>query len=164
VGRGTTLESLAPETCEQLMGWLTTLPHGRPLVTTTEAPHYRRVVLERTGRRGGHGAGIRDGNGIMFISHTGDVSPSGFLPLSAGNVRNGSALAIYRESDLFRRLRVADNLMGRCGACELRWECGGSRARAYAACGDPLGEDPLCVRSSGAAGSPAAAGSPYTAR
>jgi AdoMet-dependent heme synthase len=148
VGRGTTLASPSPAACEELMGWLATLPRGRPLVTTTEAPHYRRVVFERTGRRGGHGAGIRDGNGIMFISHTGEVSPSGFLPLSAGNVRHASPLAIYRESDLFRRLRNADILGGRCGACEFRWECGGSRARAYAASGDPLGEDPLCLRSS----------------
>jgi radical SAM protein with 4Fe4S-binding SPASM domain len=146
VGRGTTLQSISPEACEQLMTWLTRLPRGRPLVTTTEAPHYRRVLFQHTGRRGGHGAGIRDGNGIMFISHTGEVYPSGFLPLVAGNVRTEHALTIYRESELFRRLRQADGFAGRCGSCEFNWECGGSRARAFAASGDPLGEDPLCLQ------------------
>jgi len=145
VGRGTVLESISPQACEQLMTWLAGLPRGQPLVTTTEAPHYRRVVYERTGRRGGHGAGIRDGNGIMFVSHTGDVFPSGFLPLAAGNVRKEHALAIYRHSELFRRLRQADHFAGRCGTCAFSWECGGSRARAFAASGDPCGEDPLCL-------------------
>jgi radical SAM protein with 4Fe4S-binding SPASM domain len=145
VGRGTALESISAEACEELMTWLAGLPRGKPLVTTTEAPHYRRVIYERTGRRGGHGAGIRDGNGIMFISHTGDVYPSGFLPLVAGNVRTEHPLTIYRESALFRRLREADRFHGRCGTCAFSWECGGSRARAFAASGDPLGEDPLCL-------------------
>jgi radical SAM protein with 4Fe4S-binding SPASM domain len=145
VGRGTVLDPISPEACEELMTWLAGLPRKNPLVTTTEAPHYRRVLYERTGRRGGHGAGIRDGNGIMFISHTGDVYPSGFLPLVAGNVRTGNVLDIYRDSDLFRRLREADHFAGRCGTCEFSWECGGSRARAYAATGDPFGEDPLCL-------------------
>lgn len=145
VGRGTGLDPIAPQACEDLMAWLARLPRGKPLVTTTEAPHYRRVMYERTGRRGGHGAGIRDGNGIMFISHTGDVYPSGFLPLAAGNVRTGHPLTIYRESALFRSLREADRFHGRCGTCAFNWECGGSRARAFAASGDPLGEDPLCL-------------------
>jgi MoaA/NifB/PqqE/SkfB family radical SAM enzyme len=145
VGRGTGLDPISPQACEELMTWLAGLPRGKPLVTTTEAPHYRRVMYERTGRRGGHGAGIRDGNGIMFISHTGDVCPSGFLPLAAGNVRTEHPLAIYRESALFVRLREADRFHGRCGACAFNWECGGSRARAFAASGDPLGEDPLCL-------------------
>ena len=146
VGRGTALQSISPDACEQLMTWLAGLPRGRPLVTTTEAPHYRRVLFQATGRRGGHGAGIRDGNGIMFISHTGDVYPSGFLPLVAGNVRTEHPLAIYRDSELFRRLRQADGFGGRCGICEFNWECGGSRARAFAASGDPFGGDPLCLQ------------------
>ena len=149
VGRGTVLQPISPRACEELMAWLAGLPRGRPLVTTTEAPHYRRVVFERTGRRGGHGAGIRDGNGIMFVSHTGDVYPSGFLPLAAGNVRTEHPLTIYRESELFRRLREADGFGGRCGSCAFTWECGGSRARAFAASGDPLGEDPLCLYAAG---------------
>jgi MoaA/NifB/PqqE/SkfB family radical SAM enzyme len=145
VGRGTGLDPISPQACEELMAWLAGLPRGNPLVTTTEAPHYRRVMYERTGRRGGHGAGIRDGNGIMFISHTGDVYPSGFLPLAAGNVRTEHPLTIYRESALFCRLREADRFHGRCGTCAFNWECGGSRARAFAASGDPVGEDPLCL-------------------
>jgi MoaA/NifB/PqqE/SkfB family radical SAM enzyme len=148
VGRGTMLEPITAAETEHLMGWLAGLgPH--PVVTTTEAPHFRRVLLQRwaggAGGAGGHGAGIRDGNGILFISHTGEVNPSGFLPLAAGNVRTDDVVMIYRESDLFRTLRRADLLAGRCGRCEFHWQCGGSRARAYAAGGDAFGEDPLCA-------------------
>jgi len=120
--------------------------------TTTEAPHFRRVALARARREGerppraaGHAAGIRDGNGIMFISHTGEVHPSGFLPLSAGNVRTADPLALYRDSGLFRALRRPELFGGRCGRCEYHHVCGGSRARAWAATGDPLAEDPLCL-------------------
>ncbi len=146
VGRGTVLEPISSQQCDELMQGLAELAaqqDGGPVVTTTEAPHFRRVMLER--RRGpGRGAGIRDGNGIMFISHTGEVHPSGFLPLSAGNVRTQDPVVIYRESHLFRTLRRPDTFGGRCGCCEYHWQCGGSRARAYAASGDPFGEDPLC--------------------
>jgi MoaA/NifB/PqqE/SkfB family radical SAM enzyme len=92
----------------------------------------------------GHGAGIRDGNGIMFISHTGEVHPSGFLPLSAGDARTTDPVSLYRDSGLFRTLRRPDLLAGRCGRCEYAEPCGGSRARAFAATGDPMAEDPLC--------------------
>jgi radical SAM protein with 4Fe4S-binding SPASM domain len=81
----------------------------------------------------------------MFISNVGEVSPSGFLPLSAGNAKLENPLRIYRESALFRSLRDVDHFEGRCGRCEFRMICGGSRARAYAATGDPLAEDSLCV-------------------
>jgi MoaA/NifB/PqqE/SkfB family radical SAM enzyme len=154
VGRGAVLQPISPESCEALMTWVAGLPRVRPHVTTTEAPHYRRVLFEVEKRRGGHGAGIRDGNGIMFISHTGEVYPSGFLPLVAGNVRTTPPLDIYRESTLFRQLREVDGFGGRCGTCAFRWECGGSRARAYAASGDPLGEDPLCLYAQGEDGLP----------
>ncbi len=87
---------------------------------------------------------VGDGRGVVFVSHTGDVSPSGFLPLVVGNVRESPLTTIYRESRLFRELRDADRLRGRCGRCEYRSVCGGSRARAYASSGDPLGEDPSC--------------------
>jgi radical SAM protein with 4Fe4S-binding SPASM domain len=80
----------------------------------------------------------------MFVSHTGDVQPSGFLPLVGGNVRTASPVEVYREAPLFRTLRDPDRFHGRCGRCEFREVCGGSRARAYAESGDPLGEDPLC--------------------
>jgi AdoMet-dependent heme synthase len=154
VGRGFVLRQISPESSERLLDWLADMVTADGLtITTTEAPHFRRVTLQRRRNQSGapattrvapHGAGIRDGNGVMFISHTGDVYPSGFLPLSAGNVRAADPLATYREAVIFRSLRNADLLGGRCGACEYRWLCGGSRARAFAAGGDPLAEDPLC--------------------
>jgi radical SAM protein with 4Fe4S-binding SPASM domain len=80
----------------------------------------------------------------MFISHTGEVYPSGFLPLSAGTVRREDPVSIYRNSTLFRALRRPELLRGRCGRCAFRSVCGGSRARAFAATGSPFAEDPLC--------------------
>jgi AdoMet-dependent heme synthase len=148
VGRGKVLQQITPTEGEDVMRWLLELAGrgGTPVITTTEAPHFRRVMLPQHPTEGrGHAAGIRDGNGIMFISHTGEVQPSGFLPLSAGNVRTDDVIAIYRESSLFRRLRQPDLFTGRCGRCEFHSICGGSRARAYAASGDPFGEDPLCA-------------------
>jgi radical SAM protein with 4Fe4S-binding SPASM domain len=147
VGRGTVLQQISPAEADEVMRWLAELAGrgGPPVVTTTEAPHFRRVMLQqRVSRARGHGAGIRDGNGIMFISHTGDVQPSGFLPLTAGNVRTDDVVSLYRESEVFRTLRRPDLFGGRCGRCEFHWVCGGSRARAYAASGEPLAEDPLC--------------------
>lgn len=152
-GRGTALEQITPARAEEVLNWV--LDRGgerRPIVTTTEAPHYRRIALMRHLADLDHaptgplvrGAGFRDGNGVMFISHTGEVQPSGFLPLSAGNARSENPLRIYRESPLFQDLRQTDRFRGRCGRCEFREICGGSRARAYAATGDPLGSDPLC--------------------
>ena len=152
---------ITAEACEELFERLLDLGDGGgagrgPIITTTEAPHFRRVVLERARRAGGgevavpqghmgHGAGIRDGNGIMFISHTGEVHPSGFFPLSAGDARTADPVAVYRDSELFRALRRPDLLTGRCGRCEYAESCGGSRARAFAATGDPMAEDPLCL-------------------
>jgi len=78
------------------------------------------------------------------VSHVGDVYPSGFLPKSAGNVRDRSVVDVYRNADLFERLRDPDALSGKCGACEFRTVCGGSRSRAYAHTGDPTASDPLC--------------------
>ena len=86
----------------------------------------------------------------MFISHTGEVLPSGFLPLTAGNVRSDSVGDIYRNSELFLELRDTDNLRGKCGDCEFREICGGSRARAYALSGDIFAADPSCVYVPGA--------------
>ena len=88
--------------------------------------------------------GIRDGRGVMFISHTGEVSPSGFLPVVAGNVRAEGLTATYQRSSVFLALREPDLLEGACGSCEFRKVCGGSRARAYAASGSFLAEDPAC--------------------
>ena len=91
------------------------------------------------------GFGIRDGNGIMFVSNTGDICPAGFLPLTAGNVRRDRIADIYRNSPVFMALHDPEQFHGRCGDCEYHALCGGSRARAYEATGDPLGEDPFCI-------------------
>ncbi|NJE55433.1 TIGR04053 family radical SAM/SPASM domain-containing protein [Thermococcus sp. 21S9] len=87
--------------------------------------------------------GTRDGKGIVFIAYNGNVYPSGFLPFSVGNVRDKSLVEIYRESELMKKLRSAE-FEGRCGKCEFREICGGSRARAYAYHLNPLAEDPAC--------------------
>ena len=89
--------------------------------------------------------GLNDGKGFVFVSHTGEVFPSGFLPFSGGSVRSESLSRIYRESPVFQQLRDPDQLGGKCGACEYRHICGGSRARAFALTGDPLAEEPCCV-------------------
>ncbi len=89
--------------------------------------------------------GVTDGNGLVFVSHTGEVYPSGFLPLRAGNVRAQPLADLYREAPLFRRLRDPAQLGGKCGVCEFRKVCGGSRARAYAVTGDFMAEEPCCA-------------------
>lgn len=145
VGRGTVLRPVSAHECEALLWWLSGLgKQGKPLVTTTEAPHFRRVVRQAGGHGSGHAGGVRDGNGVLFISHTGDVTPAGFLPTVVGNVTRDDVVALYRDAPLFAALRAPDGFGGRCGRCAYRWECGGSRARALAATGDPLAEDPLC--------------------
>jgi radical SAM protein with 4Fe4S-binding SPASM domain len=151
VGRGSVLQPVDAKRAAALLEWLADLPRGPglPIVTTTEAPHFRRVVLQRrqvqmADPRARAGFGIRDGNGVLFVSHTGDVTPSGFLPVSAGNVRERDIVDIYRGAPMFRSLRSATEFAGRCGVCSFHAICGGSRARAWAASGDVLGEDPLC--------------------
>jgi radical SAM protein with 4Fe4S-binding SPASM domain len=145
VGRGAVLEQITPEQFGCVLRWVAALegPSGL-VVAATEAPQLRRLLFERTGGRHVVGGGIRDGNGIMFVSHTGEVMPSGFLPMSVGNVRAADVVRLYRDSPLFRRLRQPETFGGRCGDCRYRHVCGGSRARAFAASGDPYGEDPLC--------------------
>jgi radical SAM protein len=88
---------------------------------------------------------VTDGNGFVFVDHLGNICPSGFLPLPAGNVRRDDLVAVYREHPLFVALRDPARLGGRCGRCEWRERCGGSRARAHALTGDPLAEDPGCA-------------------
>jgi MoaA/NifB/PqqE/SkfB family radical SAM enzyme len=156
VGRGRALGQLRPRDCELMLDWVARTSRRWPFtLTTTEAPHYRRVVIQRLQAAGqtaadirahpvARGFGIRDGNGILFIAANGDVTPSGFLPLTVGNVREDDVLALYRDAPLFRRLRSPREFAGRCGACAFGVVCG-SRARAWAATGDPLQEDPLCT-------------------
>jgi radical SAM protein len=88
---------------------------------------------------------VNDGKGFMFISHVGNVYPSGFLPIHAGNIRQTPLAEIYRESPIFKSLRDTSQLEGKCGACEYKEICGGSRARAYAVTGDPLAQEPCCI-------------------
>jgi radical SAM protein with 4Fe4S-binding SPASM domain len=81
---------------------------------------------------------------VVFVSHTGEVYPSGFLPVATGNVRQQPLSRIYAGAALLQQLRDPVALHGRCGRCSYRSICGGSRARAFAATGDPLAEDPSC--------------------
>ena len=142
-GRGSSLEQISPVECEDALRYLTELSTQVPFaIKTTEAPHYRRVLREAGLRP--RFPGVNDGNGFVFIDHIGNVCPSGFLPLSCGNVRDGRLAEVYRDDPLFRSLRDPDALGGRCGRCEYRAVCGGSRSRAFAATGDFLAEDPLC--------------------
>jgi radical SAM protein with 4Fe4S-binding SPASM domain len=131
------------------MDWLAETAESEPFgAKTTEAPQYRRVKRQHRDRDSERGStrrsGIVAGDGFAFVSHTGEIYPSGFLPQSAGHVRDDDLVEVYRNSDLFERLRDRDALSGKCGACEFRHHCGGSRSRAFAHTGDPLASDPLC--------------------
>jgi len=157
VGRGKVLQPLSAEDGEKLMTWVYNTSKIAPFtVATTEAPSYRRVALEQMRNEGivgdqikrssaYRGFGIRDGHGIMFVSNTGDICPAGFLPLVAGNVRQNRVADVYRNAPAFRSLHDPTQFEGRCGYCEYHALCGGSRARAYEATGNPLAEDPFCT-------------------
>lgn len=160
-GRGMEKDMITPEQHEEVMKWLCqiqqTMPYG---VKATEAPHYRRVFLQEKRRLGETQAsagtkradllgrapkGVNDGDGFVFISHVGDVYPSGFLPVLCGNVREQPLTDIYRNSPILHQLRDKSLLKGKCGVCEYKELCGGSRARAYATTGDYLESDPYCT-------------------
>jgi radical SAM protein len=155
-GRGSSLREVSPGESERLNQWLWGLSKEAPFqVKTTEATHYRRIAIRSMEAQGmdadaiagssvGRGFGIRDGNGIVFVSHDGTVNPSGFLPIPLGNVRVASIVDLYRDHPVMRDLRNPEGFKGRCGACEYARVCGGSRARAWAWTGDPLEADPLC--------------------
>jgi radical SAM protein len=179
VGRGDREEALGAAQCEDVCNFLVDVAQRGTVVRTVEAPFYRRVLVERAAgaaavsdagplyrrlagelarsRRRAPGPvpapsmATRDGKGIVFVAHDGDVYPSGFLPLRLGNVRERPLLDIYRRHSLLRAIR-AGRFSGACGRCPHRDLCGGSRARAYASSGDPLGADPSCVLVAGAAG------------
>ena len=165
-GRGKLGDMISAEEHEQVFNWLYDLSRSAPFdVKSTAAPAYRRVAIERaqaeadgSGARPVAGAGFRfadglnrpamgvnDGNGFAFISHIGEVCPSGFLPIPGGNVREQPFAEIYRKASLFQELRDPTKLKGKCGVCEYRSVCGGSRARAYAVTGDYLETDPSCA-------------------
>jgi AdoMet-dependent heme synthase len=109
-----------------------------------------RERLGSPGRSRAQSVGTRDGKGILFVSHDGDVYPAGFLPITLGNVRSRSLVHIYRNDPLLRAIR-ATRFTGRCGICEFAERCGGSRARAFAVHGDALAEDPACTHQPGSA-------------
>ena len=163
-GRGRIAELLSADEFEGVFAKLYQLSKRAHFhIKTTEAQHYRRYMLQQEVAERRNGAerrdhdtakvqdtigraprGLNDGKGFVFVSHLGEVFPSGFLPFSAGNVRSSSLSRIYRESSIFQQLRDDSQLGGKCGACEYRHICGGSRARAYALTGDPLAEEPCC--------------------
>lgn len=171
MGRGASLTGLTAAQCEEIFGILYRAQKDADfLVKITEAPHYRRYVVQqarhedgrvqhpsstlppRLMRTEGPGhsiglapQGVNSGNGFLFISHAGDVYPSGFLPIDAGNVRHRTLASIYRDSDIFRRLRRPAEFEGVCGFCEFNTICGGSRSRAYALTGNPFASDPWCA-------------------
>jgi AdoMet-dependent heme synthase len=176
VGRGSVVNAISPSQHEDVCHLLWDASQYGFTVRTVEAPFFRRVVHQR--RAGGpapdsdlyrtmherllstmggpkqppsaHTAATRDGKGIVFISYDGTVSPAGFLPLDLGSVRDRPLAQIYRDHETLQAIRAA-RFTGRCGRCEWADLCGGSRARAYAATGDPLAEDPACVWEPGSA-------------
>ncbi len=175
VGRGQLGDLLSGEEFEQVFGKIYELSHRVNFqIKTTEAMHYRRYLLQHNleEKRMGHGhphatpheyeagapqadaqtrtAGwatrrVNDGKGFLFVSHMGNVYPSGFLPIHAGNIRETPLADIYRNAPIFKALRNTSRLEGKCGACEYKEICGGSRARAYALTGDPLAQEPCCI-------------------
>ncbi|WP_353509382.1 TIGR04053 family radical SAM/SPASM domain-containing protein [Intrasporangium sp.] len=178
-GRGELLQPLEPQQVEDVLNWLHDVS-DLVAIKTTEAPHYRRVAIQRA-RAGVVGtpsrapavgelhrqltdavAGLRaqrhtqtrrprppievnSGRGFAFIDHVGEVYPSGFLPHRCGNVKDAGFREIYRTSPLLRSLRDPAQFHGKCGVCEFRDVCGGSRSHAYAVTGDLLASDPTCV-------------------
>lgn len=169
-GRGASMESLDASECEEVMNFLYDAAlYGIP-VRTAEGPSFRRVRIEREktvkepsgeiyrrliGRlRMLEGIPVgspmfklshtADGRGILFVGHRGEVYPSGFLPIDCGRVPRDNLREIYCSHLFFRALRDSASLKGRCGICEYKSVCGGSRSRALAEMNDPFQEDPIC--------------------
>ncbi len=128
---------------------LADLSASRPfdIKTTAGQPYYRVQAQRGRNARAGLRAvePVNDGKGVVFVDHHGDVQPSGFLAASCGNVLRTPLAEIYRTHPLFLALRDPDQLQGKCGRCEYRSLCGGSRSRAFALTGDALAADPTCV-------------------
>jgi radical SAM protein len=160
VGRAVAEERIKPAEYELVFEKLYTWSKSKPYaVKTTEAPHYRRFVIERGGdplagplsrnrsQSPGHRAplGVGDGKGIMFVGSTGEILPSGFLPIRCGRFPADDVVGIYQKHPLFVSLRTPSALKGKCGVCEFNTICGGSRSRAFGVTGDPLESEPDCV-------------------
>ncbi|RJP49772.1 MAG: TIGR04053 family radical SAM/SPASM domain-containing protein [Anaerolineaceae bacterium] len=168
-GRAMAEQMVSAEQHEKIFNWLYDLSQNAPFdIKATAAPMYRRVAIERkrtqndgkpvtfqsAGFQYADGLhrptkGVNDGNGFLFISHIGEIQPSGFLPVTAGMVRENDIVDIYRNSQIFKDLRNPDKYKGVCGTCEYRDVCGGQRGRAYGITGDYLESDPACVLVSG---------------
>jgi radical SAM protein len=165
-GRAMVKQMISPQEHEMVFNWLYDLSKTAPFdIKATAAPMYRRVAIERQKLEGkssednlfqGAGyqyqdglnrptKGVNDGNGFLFISHIGEIQPSGFLPITAGMVRSDDVIDVYRHHPLFRSLRNPDGYKGVCGKCAYRYVCGGQRGRAFAISGDPLESDPACI-------------------
>ncbi|NRD79283.1 TIGR04053 family radical SAM/SPASM domain-containing protein [Bacillus sp. BRMEA1] len=170
-GRGQLDACISPAEHEKVFRWLYELSKTAPYdIKTTAAQHYRRVVLQQkmhdqlikngeihyedtitTDFASLHDGlqrapkGVNDGNGFIFISHIGDVMPSGLLPIICGNIRETPLAEIYRESKVLKELRQPDYYKGKCGICEYNKICGGSRSRTYAVTGDYLESEPFCL-------------------
>lgn len=169
-GRGAFLEAIQPLQCEEVLHFLyEARGYGIP-VRTSEAPQFRRVCAQRqNGGRAAEGelygllsrrllelegrpysiptsrlTPTGDGKGIVFVAYNGEVYPSGFLPIRLGTIPEEDLAQIYRSHPLMLALREPSKLGGRCGRCEFRGICGGSRSRAFTELGDPLEEDPAC--------------------
>lgn len=161
VGRGISEDRISPQEYEEVFEKLWYHARHQPYgIKTTEAHHYRRFVLEKMGdpQRDPEGyngqagrrvqrapLGVNDGRGIMFVSHVGQVFPSGFMPIDCGRFPKQSVVDIYQNHPIMKDLRNPDLLKGKCGVCEFRSVCGGSRARAYAVTRDHLASEPDCV-------------------
>lgn len=165
-GRAQVEWMISPGEHEELFHWLYDLSKIAPFdIKATAAPMYRRVAIQRRRQEVGEGQevtfqgagfqyddglnrptrGVNDGNGFLFISHLGEIMPSGFLPLNAGNVKEKDVVNVYRHHPLFQDLRDINKLKGRCGICEFKNVCGGQRGRAYGVTGDYLETDPACI-------------------
>jgi radical SAM protein len=158
---------ISPEEHERVFHWLYDLSKTAPFdIKATAAPMYRRVAIQRRKAEAADGSpsvafqgagfqyadglhrpirGVNDGNGFLFISHTGDIQPSGFLPITAGYARRDHIVEVYRHSQIFTDLRSPSKIKGKCGVCEYREVCGGQRGRAYGVTGDYLETDPACA-------------------
>ena len=161
VGRGIKEERIAAADYEVVFEKLFRHSQCQPYgIKTTEAPHYRRFVMQRNADplaepvAGDHPArgktyraplGVRDGRGIMFVSHTGEIYPAGFLPLVCGRFPHDSIVDVYQNSPAFVAMRDGSRIRGKCGTCDYNDVCGGSRSRAFAVTGDYLASEPDCV-------------------
>ncbi len=158
-GRGEEIveDEIPPQDYERVLNWFYDKSKYKKLqLKATCAPHYFRIMRQRAKAEGisitkeTHGfeamtKGCLGGSAFCFVSSKGDVYPCGYLPALAGNIRQKPFAMIWEKSHVFNDLRDPNRLKGKCGACEYRTVCGGCRARAYAATGDYLDEEPYCV-------------------